>query len=293
MLRRFTELLCVVLFVLATGTDVHSQQVLRWKFAPEQSLQVQFDQTTTTETSGAGKPTGIKIRMQMAMTWLVESVQQDGNAEITQQFDSLKLSMKSDKADTIEYDSASDKAPSGAAATIAAGVEPLLGARFNVSMTNRGVIREVTLPDETIEAMKGIDSETIKQLFSANGIAKVLRQSAVELPEAAIESGATWEVESQSKTPLGLLKQTQTYKFAGREDSAEKITVDTQLNLVDSPAKLKLLDQASSGTLLFDSEVGRVVRSEATQMLTTERPYREFKINVVTTSTSVMTIDSQ
>jgi hypothetical protein len=64
------------------------------------------------------------------------------------------------------------------------------------------------------------------------------------------------------------------------------------LELADAAKKLTLRDQAGSGVLLFDAEAGRVVRSEATQMLTTERPYREFKIQVVTTSTSVLTIDS-
>ena len=126
-----------------------AQQLLRWKFAPDQSFRVDFEQTTTTETTGAGKPTGIKIRMQMGMVWQIDSVQEDGTAKITQQFDSLKLSMKSGTTEAIEYDSTAEKAPTGAAATIAAGVQPLLGARFKVSMTDRGAIREVTLPDET------------------------------------------------------------------------------------------------------------------------------------------------
>lgn len=286
MLKRAIALALLFAFC-ATG---RAQTLFRWKFSPEQTLQVSFDQTTTTETTGAGKPKGINIRMQMGMTWKINSVQEDGTAEITQQFDSLKLSMKSGKADAIEYDSASEKASTGAAATIAAGVQPLLGARFKVSMTNRGVIREVTLPDETSESLKAIDSATIKQLFSAEGITKILRQSAIELPEAAVDAGATWEFESETKTPLGLLKQNHTYKLAGKEESIDKITIDTQLELRESPAKLKLLDQISRGTLLFDSELGRVVRSESIQELTTERPYREFKIKVVTTSTSAMTI---
>ena len=293
MLPKLIRLSFAVLFVLASKTEVDAQQTLRWKFADGQSFQIRFEQTTTTETSGVGKDTGINMRMQMGMTWDVESVQQGGDAQITQQFDSLKLSMKSGKAEAIEYDSTSNEPPAGAAATIAAGVKPLLGARFNVSMTARGAIRDVTLPAETAAALQEIDTASIKQLFSAEGITTILRQSAVELPEQAVDAGDMWEVASETKTPLGLLKQTQTYKLVGQVDSAKKITVSAELELVDATNKLELLDQSGSGTLLFDSELGRIVRSEATQKLTTERPYREFKIKVVTTSTSVMTIDSK
>lgn len=290
MFRRSFAVGALVLLVIAVGGHVHAQTLLRWKFEPGQTLLVSVEQKTTSKTSGAGKSTAFDIAMQMGMTWKIESVEQ-GNAQITQTFDRLKMSMKSGKAEAIEYDSEANEPPRGAAANLAAGVAPLLGAKFTVSMTDRGSIREVTLPDETAEALDEVDSETAKQLFSVDSITKILRQSVVELPEAEVSKGKTWKTESQSKTPLGLLTQNRIYELMDTGDSVAKITVDSRLKLGESAAKVKLLDQEGSGTVSFDAQLGRLVKNEATQKLTTERPYREFKIKVVTTSSSVMTID--
>ena len=80
----------------------------------------------------------------------------------------------------------------------------------------------------------------------------------------------------------------------------DKITIATTLELDKDgnkdqkpPAGLKLLAQERTGVLLFDTAAGRVVRSQATQKLTTERPYRDLKIRVETTASSVMTIKTQ
>lgn len=290
MLTRSARLTVVGLLALSVCGEVHAQKVLRWKFEPDQTLRLRFDQKTSTETTGAGKPTGIRIAMQMGMNWHVDSVTDDGTAQITQQFESMQLSMKSGEADAVEYDSTSQDPPKGGAANIAAGVKPLLGAKFTVSVTPRGTIREVKVPDETTAALEDVDSATIKQLFSVEGITRILRQSAVELPEEAVSEGDSWQKNAATKTPLGVLHQTRTYAVAAGEESVEKIVVDTELKLEKSAAKMKLLDQAGSGTVLFDSEMGRITRSELTQEFTTERPYREFLIKVVTKSTSVMII---
>ena len=260
MFRRFFAVAVVALLLVGVHAEAQAQTVLRWKFEPGQSLQINFEQKTTSETSGVGTPTAVEIAMQMGMTWKIESVEQ-GAAQITQTFDRLKMSMKSGKADAIEYDSEADEPPKGAAADLAAGVAPLLGAQFTVSMTNRGAIQEVALTEATAEALRQIDSKTVKQLFSVESITKILRQSTVELPESGVSAGKTWKTESESKTPLGVLKQNRIYSFEGTEGSVAKITVDSQLNLGEPSAKVKLIDEEGSGTLLFDGQLGRIVKT--------------------------------
>ena len=151
MFRRFFAVAVVALLLVGVHAEAQAQTVLRWKFEPGQSLQINFEQKTTSETSGVGTPTAVEIAMQMGMTWKIESVEQ-GAAQITQTFDRLKMSMKSGKSDAIEYDSEADEPPKGAAADLAAGVAPLLGALFTVSMTDRGAIQEVAFTEATCEA---------------------------------------------------------------------------------------------------------------------------------------------
>ncbi len=276
-----------------------SETLLRWKFAEGQRLEVTVDQHTVTETTGAGKPTGIEITMQSRMTWTVDSVDADGTAQIMQRFERFAVTMKSGTAEPIEYASDSETKPIGSAADIAAAVSPVIGADFTVTMTARGAIRAVKLSDAATEAFAAVESPALKQLFSAEGITQLLGQAAVELPEQAVALDSNWTATLTTPSPLGTLKQSRTYTLAAPEDvdgkTLERINITGQLEIEvseKSPSKLKLLDQELTGTMQFDVEAGRLASSQSTQKLTTERPYREFKIKVETTASTNTTINS-
>lgn len=288
--------LLAALLLLAAHRPVHAQRLLRWKFEPGQTFHVHVEQQTNTRSSGAGKPMDASITMQMHMTWKVEAVNEDGAAQMTQRFDRLQVSMKSGPAEPIIYDSAAATTPSGPAADMAAAVRPLLGADFRVVMTDRGAIREVVVPDATAQALEQTASATVKQLLTADGVAKILRQAAVELPANSVSPGDTWTAESPVDTPLGLFKLRHTYVLGDTEEvdgrSLEQITVTTEMPLSDvaGGSGPKIVGHQQQGTILFDVQAGRMSRSDSRQKLSTERPYREFTIKVETNSASVTTL---
>jgi hypothetical protein len=299
MILDFRLLICSLLVVAGSGHAANADTLLRWKFAEGERLQVTVDQHTVTETTGAGKPTGIDITMQSRMIWTVASVEPDGTAQITQRFERFAVTMKSGTAEPIEYASDSETKPSGAAADIAAAVAPVIGAEFTVTMTARGAIRSVKLSDAATAAFASVESHALKQLFSAEGISQLLRQAAVEFPEQAVATDSSWTANFTTPSPLGALKQSRTYTLVAPEDvdgkMLERINITGQLEIEaseQSPRKLKLIDQELACTMLFNAEAGRLVSSQSTQKFTTERPYREFKIRVDTTATTTTTISS-
>ncbi len=285
----------VVLFCVTSAADADTQ--LRWKFAEGDSWQVNIEQHTTTETTGAGKPTGIDIAMEFQMNWKIDSVDSNGTARINQQIERFSVSMKSGAAEPIKYDSASESKPSGAAANIAEAVAPVIGVEFDVVMTDRGAINEVKLSDAATTAFESVTSPAMKQLFSQEGITQLLQQAAIEFPEQNIAAGDDWQQSLSTDSPLGQLKQAKTFTFTGNEESdgqsLGRISIAGTLELEpteQSPAKLKLVEQDLTGAMLFNANAGRLVNSDSTQTLTTERPYREFKIKVKTTAKSTVTI---
>lgn len=299
MIFDFRLLICSLLLAAGLGHAANAETLLRWKFAEGQRLEVTVDQHTATETTGAGKPTGIDITMQSRMTWTVNSVDADGTAQITQRFERFAVTMKSGTAEPIEYASDSETKSTGSAADIAAAVSPVIGADFTVTMTARGQIRAVNLLDAAAEAFASVESPALKQLFSAEGITQLLGQAAVELPEQALAPDSNWTATFTTPSPLGTLKQSRTYTLAAPEDvdgtTLERIDIAGQLEIEPSeqtPRKLKLLDQELTGSMLFNVEAGRLASSHSTQKLTTERPYREFKIKVETTASTTTTISS-
>ncbi|MBI2477811.1 MAG: hypothetical protein HYV60_03945, partial [Planctomycetia bacterium] len=67
--KQLNRILTVALVfgIASAGVPVAAREtLLRWKFAAGEQWQVSVDQRTTTETTGAGKPTGIDITLQMA-----------------------------------------------------------------------------------------------------------------------------------------------------------------------------------------------------------------------------------
>jgi len=294
-----TAALVLVLITLCFPLAASAETLLRWKFAAGEQWQVSVDQRTTTETTGAGKPTGIDITLQMVMTWKINSVDDQGTAQIIQRIERFAVTMKSGTAEPIEYASDSEKKPSGPAADIAAAVAPVVGAEFTVTITGRGAIRDVKLSESTAAAFAAIDSQAFGKMFSPEGIARLLSQAAVEFPEAAIDSGGNWSATSSEPSRLGTLVQERTYTLAEPQELAgkqlERIDIAGTLEIKPSdasPSELKLLAQSLAGTMLFDLEAGRLSKSESTQKLTTERPYREFKIKVETTASTTTTISS-
>ncbi|MEX0819273.1 MAG: DUF6263 family protein [Pirellulaceae bacterium] len=286
------------LLLLASLCHVASAEtLLRWKFVEGAQWQVAVDQHTETKTTGAGKPTGIDITMQMRMTWTIDSVDSNGTAQITQRFDRFAVTMKSGAAEPIAYASDSKTKPTGSAAGIAAAVEPVLGVDFTVTMTDRGAIGDVQLSQAAREAFASVESPALQQLFSTEGISQLLRQAAVELPEQAVAEGSRWTAQFATPSPLGTLKQSRDYTVAAQEEvdgkSLERIVLAGDLVIEGgkpTAKDVKLVGQELVGTMYFDAEAGHLTRFQTTQKLTIERPYREFKIQVATTANTTTTI---
>lgn len=297
MIFEFRLLICSLVLVAGLGQVANAEALLRWKFTAGEQWQVTVDQHTVTQTTGAGKPNGIDIAMQSVMSWSIDSVDPSGVAQMTQRFERFSVRMKSGSAEPIEYASDSEEKPSSSAADIASAVAPVIGADFAVTMTDRGAIRAVKLSDAATEAFASVESPALKQLFTTAGISQLLGQAAVELPEQAMATGGSWTATFTTPSPLGTLKQSRTYTLVVPDDAngatQESIKIIGQLEFEASEqtaGKLKLVDQELAGAMLFDVPAGRLLKSQTTQKLTIERPYREFKIKVETTATTTTTI---
>ncbi len=278
----------MLLLACACG-KAHGAEPLRWKLAAGETLQVAFVQTANTETVGAGTPTTISILMEMEMTWKVREVAEDGTATLVQSFDRLAMSMRTGDVVAVDYDSALPSS-SPAAREIGAAVKPLIGRTFSLVMSDRGAIRDVKLAAADQPADAPATAAGIESFFSIEGISRVLRQSVVELPEQPVETGATWESTSEIESALGVLQQTNVYSYAGPEErdgrAVEKIGVESTLQADQEGRRSKttIKAQSQTGELWFDRQAGRLVGSQFEQQLTTQRPYRDTRIEVRSTS---------
>lgn len=272
---------------------------LRWRFQPGEKLLVKIEQQTRTETEVNARPITMTVNMLFEMEWSVDSVDEAG-ARMTQEFTRIGLSATTPGAGAVEYDSQKDKNPTGAARDIASGVSPLLGARFQLSMSHRGEILEVSIPEPTAAALAAIPaSSRVQTLLSKPVLSDMLRQAAVILPAAPVPLGHQWTTESEATTGLGLFKLTSHYTYRGPSPEVgphvERIETETTAELKSPMSKgpagqprIQIKEHEQKGVMLFDSEAGRLISGEVRQRLVTQQPYREITI-VATTETTTKT----
>jgi hypothetical protein len=297
--RSFCRVVMVFTAALFTtaATPSRAEELLRWKLNAGETLHVELAQKSELETNVANKPVKMKLDMGFGLKWQVESVSETGVARIAQSFTRLRLKMELPKQDPVEYDSAAETKPTGPAKDVADAVGPLIGAKFFVSMNDRGEIVDVKLSDEAAKLLETPAAARWKETISKEGLTDLLRQSAAVLPEKPVAKGASWTVPTSSKSPLGPLKLSHKYTYQGAEERGgkmlAKIAVQTTLELEASKGKPQLKEQKHSGLLYFDAEAGRFVETEVNQELATEAPYRDTVVKAKAVSTLRMKVSSQ
>lgn len=279
---------CVVALVvvggsLASAGRADEAQPLRWNFQAGQRSQYVSTQELTVDLTVRGRPTRIHSKQTIDMTWLVESVDDDGNAHVVQMIDRMRVKGEGGPAGDIDLDSASsdesdgDKAADGQSKNKSADETPaikdepltlLVHQPIRLTLDPRGEIVDVELPDELQQRLKESGSAELAFLLSKDNLKQVTSMNTVAFPEKPLSPGDTWKKESDVPDPImGKQHITTTYRYEGREEagdkSLDKISASAKASLPKPPPgvpPMTLKEQSSKGTIDFDHVAGRIER---------------------------------
>jgi hypothetical protein len=235
------------------------------------------DMTITAEGGPLGQVES-KMNQQLNMTWDVQEVNDQGDAVVKQKLDHVKMKMTT-PGGAFEYDSESEEAPAGLAAMIAPMYEAMTKGAFIVTMTNRGEIKDVKIPEEMLTALKNLPgAAAMGDMATAEGFKNLISQGALVLPEKAPQEGESWSNKVEMKNAMvGKQIVESTYRFEGtKEIDGETYAVirpELKMEFADSPQpnmQLKVSEQSSGGEVLFNVEEGRLHSSKLTQDVTLE-----------------------
>ena len=291
-MNRYSRVLPVVgLLVIATSAlSAQSAEPLRWKFRKGERLQYDLRHQTINKVD-AGQRGSITTTMTQDMNtfWTVKNVAPEGNATIVQSFDRIQVKMEMPGGRSFEYDSDSDDPPEGMAALVAPMLNALTEAEFTLTMTPRGEVLDVEIPEKFAEAFRNAPgAQMMGDIASAEGLRLLFERSSVKFPEAEFDVGDTLTKKIEIESPgIGtqVVEASHTYKgttvVAGEE--YERFTPDINMSLtapteVDAdeqagPAPpmatdVKISDQTTTGELLFSREQGRPWKSRVEQQFT-------------------------
>ncbi len=292
----------VTLALSATVNDACGDE-LAWKFAPGDRFKVSYEQTVEQTTEVLLQPVKATTVTRLELSWQVESVEASGNAILVQSFDRIAMEMTTSRGETIGFDSADETRPRGAAGELARGIAPVFGAPFRVTMTPRGEIVSIEVPEESLAKLREAPGTMrLQRYFRAENLKETLALVAAILPEGDATPGATWKLERDSanpELPIGVVHEL-TYVGRGEGDDAAFARIEVATTLVPREGSPKREDgspvptiesQSSSGVIWFDDASGHPVRTEQTLNLTTASPLREMTIRSTATTRTVARVE--
>ncbi|HEX3601627.1 MAG TPA: DUF6263 family protein [Lacipirellulaceae bacterium] len=270
----FAAAAIVISSIAAASNMARADEPLRWKFEVGEKLD--YNMVQEMNMSAAGGPVGpmnTTMRQEMDMTWDVQGVdKKTGEAVIKQKFDRVKMKMQT-PVGGFEYDSKSEAAPTGLAAMIAPMYKAMTNGEFEITMTARGEVKDVKIPEDVVAALKSSPgAAAMGDIASAEGFKKMISQGALVLPEAAPKKGDTWTTKVEMNNPAAG-KQTveTTYRYEGTKDidGTTYAVIKPQLKMdFEKPAatagqpaqqlSMKIADQSSDGEVLFNIAKGRL-----------------------------------
>jgi hypothetical protein len=206
---------------------------LRWKWEKGREILYRNVQTQSMELGGAA------IEQEMAVTYSMTAEAVDGEGAATLKVKYEAVAAKGSGFVEYEYDSEKDKeAPANPqVATIA----KLVGQSFQVKMTPKGKVTEVSGFDKIMEILvkdlqDGPQGEMVKammkQSFSDEAMKSNFQQMAPVLPAQAVGKGDTWKDEFTFKMPmLGAMKFGITSTLAELGEGTAKIGQDYAIDI--------------------------------------------------------------
>lgn len=148
----------------------------------------------------------------------------------------------------------------------------LTAAPFQVTMTPRGEITQVELPEAVAEALKNQPgAPQMGELATADGFKKLVGQASFVLPEK-LEPGMEWTARTESQLPaVGTQTAVTTYRYEGPKEvdgvPLEAFSARLSLSFAGGELPVTVTNQESVGEILFNRQEGRL-ESSTMDMLT-------------------------
>lgn len=259
---RLTFVLAFLLMVPAS----QAQDQLRWKFQSNDTVKYQVVQNMQSTTAFGDEELKSTFIQAIDMTWQVLAVGANGDVQLNQIFDRVRLKMEGGPAGTIEFDTASgEAAESPVVRELAMVFGNIVNQKFQVQMGQDGQIEQVVIPPKLLEAVK---ASTAGQQGALNEkvLNDMMKQSAVILPTQPVSPGSEWTSEQTVQMPFGEMTITSQMTYVQKDPTGNAI-IDFVPTVRITPregtaAKMTLESSTGRGRIVFDVDQGRVNRTQ-------------------------------
>jgi len=243
---------------------------LLWKFVEGDSYHYQMIQDMkTTMNLGPGGETTSAVKQTIDMVWNVDSVDENGTAVLTQSINRVQLDITAPGQGDVHFDTASEEPAQGFAAMLAPSLMAMTKTPLKVTMTSRGEITAVEIPEALLKAMsQGPGAALLGSLATEDGFKETLAQNSLTLPPAdQLVEGHQWSTSFVMENPVaGKILTETTYQYQGSRDvEGQKLEVFVPTSVtrfgdenLPNGASLRVENQETTGEILFNRSAGRL-----------------------------------
>ena len=270
-----------VVCLAASGQD-NKPVKLEWKFEKDKA----FYQELKTETKQEMKVMGQEVKQTQTQTfyfsWTPTGQDKDKNWIIKQRIEGVKMDIEIG-GNKITYDSTNQAQANN---PLQQFFSALVGSEFTLTVNPKMEVIKVEGRDEFVGKLKQGNPQMeplLKQILSDEALKQMADPAFAAVPNKEVKVGDTWQKKSTLNLgPIGSYDNSYEYKYEGKENKLDKISVKTTLKYTAPvepagggagplPFKIKsaeLTSKDSKGTILFDSAKGRLESSTTELTLT-------------------------
>jgi hypothetical protein len=259
----------------ALERETRAEEILRWKLKSGDVLKYTTEQKIVMNVKVMGRDRKQSRSQTIHYTWKVKDVANDGLAEIVQRIDRLNMRVEAPPYMPFEFDSnMPDADVPEPFEPEARQLKATLGAEFGFKMRPSGEIADIQISEATLKKLRDAlppNEGGGQAAFSEAGLKEMLMQSSPPpFPLTPLDAGKSWSSKPvKMSVPQGSLVIDKVFTFQGPDPKDPKlILIGMESRVTLEPAEnvsAKIRSQEGKGSLIFDSEAGRIVSSRGTQ----------------------------
>lgn len=246
---------------------------IAWKFEKDKT----FYQEMTTETKQTMKVMQMDIvqnqKQTFYMSWTPKEQDKDKNWVVNQKIEGIKMDIDI-VGNKVTFDSTKD---TGTANPLADFFKALVGSEFKLTIGPDYKVVKIEGREEFVKKLSNANQQMkpmLEQILSDEALKQMTDPAFAVVPGKPVKTGDTWTKTSKlNMGPLGSYDTKYEYKLEGVENKLDKISVKTTLTYTPPPdttasqlpfkiEKADLKSSNATGTILFDSEKGRLASSD-------------------------------
>jgi hypothetical protein len=281
---KFSAIVALAFWLLGGPASQARAETLRWKFNPGEVLHYNMESKQVESVQVMGRSKKSTRSTTTNLSWTVRNVSANGDADIVQRIDRVRMRLDQPPFVPIEFDSSPNKLEIPEEFEAAdRQIKALAGAELTFNMGPTGEVHDLKIPEQTLKNLReGLPKDAQGgDSGSEQGLKEMLLQSSPPaFPTDSLDPGKSWAAKP-SKIPipgLGSLKLDNVFTFQGPDAKTPRLLlVGIEARTSLEPAEgvtAKIRKQEGTGTLTFDAESGRIVNSRNKQkmeMIITDR----------------------